>query len=345
MSKAHEPGSMTDPTPRLSVLAKTLVILFSLAATFALCELMLRVYLVNHTVYDVEMLRYATLIKSESPNPLIGHVHAPNAQAHLMDVDVRINPDGLRDAEHPTARDGRYRIIFLGDSLTFGWGVEQDQTFKTLLETALNRRYPTEIINFGTGNYNSEQEVNLFIEKGLKYRPDKVVVFYFINDAEPTPKKASMAFLYHSRLVTLAWSRLHALESNLGDRNNYYRTYYADLYRPDAPGWKKAQAALQQLRDVCAANGIALQVVLLPELHSLREYPFSNEHAVVATYLRSIGVPVLDLAPKFTDQAEPMRLWVAPDDAHPNALAHKLIAEKAEDFIAERPPPSPGHRE
>ena len=336
---------MTDPTPRLSVLAKTLVILFSLAATFALCELMLRVYLVNHTVYDVEMLRYATLIKSESPNPLIGHVHAPNAQAHLMDVDVRINPDGLRDAEHPTARDGRYRIIFLGDSLTFGWGVEQDQTFKTLLETALNRRYPTEIINFGTGNYNSEQEVNLFIEKGLKYRPDKVVVFYFINDAEPTPKKASMAFLYHSRLVTLAWSRLHALESNLGDRNNYYRTYYADLYRPDAPGWKKAQAALQQLRDVCAANGIALQVVLLPELHSLREYPFSNEHAVVATYLRSIGVPVLDLAPKFTDQAEPMRLWVAPDDAHPNALAHKLIAEKAEDFIAERPPPSPGHRE
>jgi lysophospholipase L1-like esterase len=330
---------MTGKKPGPSALVKSLVILVSLVATAAMCELLLRVYLVNHAVYDIEMLRYATLIKNASPNPLIGHVHAPNAQADLMNVDVQINSDGLRDAEHAIARDDRYRIIFLGDSLTFGWGVEQDQTFKTLLEAALNRRYPTEIINFGTGNYNSEQEVNLFVEKGLKYRPDKVVVFYFINDAEPTPTKASMAFLYHSRLVTLAWSRLHALESNLGDRHNYYRTYYADLYRPDAPGWKKAQAALRQLRDVCAANGIELQVVLLPELHSLREYPFSNEHAVVTNYLRSIDVPVLDLAPQFTDQVEPMRLWVAPDDAHPNALAHKLIAERAEDFIAQRSTP------
>lgn len=331
---------MTDPSAPPSVLAKTLVIAFSLAATFALCEVLLRIYLVDHTVYDIEMLRYATLIKHESPNPLVGHVHAPNARAHLMDADVQINSDGLRDGEHAAARDDRYRIIFLGDSLTFGWGVEQDETFKTRLEAALNRRYPTEIINFGTGNYNSEQEVNLFLEKGLKYRPDKVVVFYFINDAEPTPKKARLAFLYHSRLVTLAWSRLHALESNLGDRGEFYRTYYADLYRPDAPGWKNAQAALRQLRDVCAANGIALQVVLLPELHSLQEYPFSNEHAVVTNYLRSIGVPVLDLAPRFTDQGQPMQLWVAPDDAHPNALAHKLIAEKAEDFIADRTPPS-----
>lgn len=328
---------MSGPPRRPSALVKALVVLVSLVATFAVCELLLRVYLRDHTVYDIEMLRYATLIKNESPNPLIGHVHAPNARAHLMDVDVQTNSDGLRDVEHAAARDGRYRIVFLGDSLTFGWGVEQKQSFKSLLETALSRRHPTEIINFGTGNYNSEQELNLFLEKGLKYRPDKVVVFYFINDAEPTPQKAPFAFLYESRLVTLAWSRLHALESNLGDRANYYRTYYADLYRPDAPGWKRAQAALRRLRDVCAANGIALQVVLLPELHALREYPFANEHAVVTNYLRDIGVPVLDLAPRFTDQADPLRLWVASDDAHPNALAHQLIAERAEEFIAERP--------
>lgn len=319
-----------------SFLAKTLVIALSLLATAAVCEVLLRVYLQTHTVYDIEMLRYATLIKRESPNPKIGHVHEPSAQAHLMDVDVQINSDGLRDGEHAVEHDGRYRIAVLGDSLTFGWGVAEPDTFATRLETALNRRYPTEILNFGTGNYNSEQEVNLFLEKGLKYKPDKVVVFFFINDAEPTPRKADWAFLYRSRLVTLAWSRLHALESNLGDRGSFYRTYYADLYRPDAPGWQRAQAALRQLRDVCAERGIALQVVLLPELHSLVEYPFSNEHQVVADYLRSIGVEVLDLAPQFRDQTRPMELWVAPDDAHPNARAHELIAKHAEEFIAKR---------
>ena len=96
------------------------------------------------------------------------------------------------------------------------------------------------------------------------------------------------------------------------------------------------QAALRQLRDVCAENGIELQVVLLPELHELQDYPFANEHAVVASYLRSIGVPVLDLAADFKDETDPMRLWVAPDDAHPNALANQLIADHAEDFIAQR---------
>lgn len=326
------------PTRRVSLAGRALVILLSLLATATVCELLLRVYLINYTVYDIEMVRYATLVKTEAANPLIGHEHQPNVSATLMDVDVRTNSDGLRDVEHPTAHGDRYRIIFLGDSLTFGWGVNEPDTFTARLEAALNQRYPTEIINFGTGNYNTEQEVNLFLEKGLKYHPDKVVVFYFINDAEPTPKKARFAFLYESRLVTLAWSRLHALESNLGDRQNNYRTYYADLYHPDAPGWQRARAALQRLRDVCVEHGIELQVVVLPELHELQHYPFEKEHMAVVSFLRSIGVSVLDLTPLFKDETDPMRLWVAPDDAHPNALAHDLIARYALDFLAQRTP-------
>jgi hypothetical protein len=294
---------------RISLAGKVLVILLSFFVTAAVCEVLLRIYLINHTVYDIEMVRYATLIKIEAANPLIGHEHKPNVSATLMDVPVRTNSDGLRDVEHDAAHGDRHRIIF-----------------------------PTEIINFGTGNYNTEQEVNLFLEKGLKYHPDKVVVFYFINDAEPTPKKARFAFLYESRLVTLAWSRLHALESNLGDRHSNYRTYYADLYQPDAPGWQRTQAALVRLRDVCAERGIELQVVVLPELHELQRYPFENEHAAVVSYLRSIGVSVLDLTPRFKDETNPIRLWVAPDDAHPNALAHELIAKYALDFLAERNP-------
>ena len=43
---------------------------------------------------------------------------------------------------------------------------------------------------FRSGNYNTTQEVNLLIDKGLKYQPDQVVLFYFINDAEPVPKKS-----------------------------------------------------------------------------------------------------------------------------------------------------------
>jgi lysophospholipase L1-like esterase len=329
------------PTARSSVVAKLLVAIGGLLVSLLLLEGLLRVYLLLHTVYDVEMTRYALLAKQASPNPHIGHVHKPNVDATLMNVPVHINADGLRDVDHPIPHGDRYRIAILGDSFTFGWGVKQSDTFAARLEAWLNERYPTEVINFGTGNYNSEQEVNLFLEKGLKYHPDKVVVFYFINDAEPTVRHHSGGFLYHSRLVTFVWSKIHALLSDYGDEIHNYKGYYADLYRPDSAGWKNTRDALLQLRDLCRERGIALQVVLIPDLHELHEYPFADEHRLIASFLRDNGVPVLDLAPLFKDYPEPTQLWVSADDAHANALGHELIAKYALDFIAEKNPTPP----
>src|SRR5262245_53690355 len=140
----------------------------ALAALFLISELGVRIYSRWAIVYDIEMSRYANEIKAASPNPLIGHVHRPNADAYLMGTAVKINSDGLRDREYPVERTASRRILFLGDSLTFGWGVEKAKTFEESLETKLNETRPTEIINLGTGNYNTEQEVNFFLEKGLK---------------------------------------------------------------------------------------------------------------------------------------------------------------------------------
>ena len=38
------------------------------------------------------------------------------------------------------------------------------------------------------GNYNTIQEVGYFFTEGYKYRPDVVVLNYFVNDAEPVPE-------------------------------------------------------------------------------------------------------------------------------------------------------------
>ena len=134
-------------------------ILFLLAVPLALflllSEIVLRVYLRNHIFYDVEMSRYALILKEDSPNPLIGHHHRPGTQATLMGVSIHTNADGFRDDEYPVEKGDRRRIIFLGDSLTLGWGVEKEETFEHILESELNAISPTEIINLGIGNYNT----------------------------------------------------------------------------------------------------------------------------------------------------------------------------------------------
>jgi len=312
---------------------KNLAPLFFGALFFLLAgEICVRIYLKNHIVYDVEMSHYSLKLKRDSPNPRIDHIHKSNASARLMGVWIRTNSDGFRDSEHSLASAGKKRIVFLGDSLTLGWGVENKDTFKKILEQQLSEKISTEIINTGTGNYNTEQEVNLFIEQGLKYKLDKVVVFYFINDAEPTPKKSGLWFLGYSRFLTLYWSRLHTLTGRWNPSGGY-RAYYSGLYADNKPGLERTKAAFLLLRNVCQENNILLQVVLLPELHELQTYPFAREHKLITDFLTSNSIDCLDLAPYFSTVEHPRELWVAKDDAHPNSKGHRLIAQHALAFI------------
>lgn len=323
---------MPPPSPVRPARFAVLYALF-ITSIAVLGEIVIRVYLVFNIVYDVEMTRYANEIKVTA-EPNMGHEHRPSSAATLMGVDVSINSDGLRDREYPIDAGGAHRTIFLGDSLTLGWGVARTDTFEFLLEERLNvdGRRPVEILNFGIGNYNTAQEVALFEKKGLKYRPDQVVVFYFINDAEPTPGRSPWGFLGHSRLVTFYWSRINTVLSRYSGRD--FRSQYSRLYGEGQPGWQSTKAAFVRLKTLCAANGIRLRVVLLPELHDLKNPPFLREYAMVDRFLTQLDVSVLDLTSHFSKVVDPQTLWVALDDAHPNARAHRMIADFAQQFIS-----------
>lgn len=317
------------------ILINLLAIVIIILVLFAVCEALIRVYLAHNTVYDIEMTRYAMSVKQDSENQKIGHVHKPGVEMELMDVNVSINSDGLRDKEYPVERGSEYRIVFLGDSLTFGWGVEIEDTFQYILEEELSKSSPTEVINFGTGNYNTEQEVNLFFDKGVKYDPDKVVLFYFINDAEVTPEKSGLWFLGYSHLISFYWSRINSLMNNLmADKS--FAEYYNALYNDDQPGWQNAQKAILELRDYTKENGIALQVVLLPELHDTDNVIFKGVYDKISLFLEKSSIDYMSLAGLFKGQEDMIELWVSYDDAHPNDIAHGEIAGSLVEFISKK---------
>ena len=306
--------------------------LVSFVIFLVLLEISLQIYTRLFIYYDVEMSRYAVEIKQKSDNPKIGHVHKPNAKAHLMGTDVAINSDGFRDDEYAPERNENFRIVVLGDSLTFGWGVEKDEAFEVLLEEMLSEKRPTEMINMGHGNYNTEQQVNVFKEKGLKYNPDKVLVFYFINDAEVTPVRSKWLWVSRLRSVTFLWSRFRGLLTRASPGQTF-ESFYNDLYADDQPGFQAMEAAFLELRGITEERGIELQVIMLPELHNLVDYPFTAVYDKVASFLRENDIDYTDLTDSFRGYEDAEGLWVAPDDAHPNALAHRMIAEYSRDFI------------
>ena len=312
---------------------KIFAVLITVLVFLVIGEVVTRIYLHYHTVYDIEMTRYGLYLKEDSDNPNIAFEHKPNSSMKLMDVMVDINSDGLRDKEYPVQKDNKYRIIFLGDSLTLGWGVAKNATFEQILEEKLNSRHPTEIIDFGTGNYNTVQEVNLFIEKGIKYRPDKVILFYFINDAEVTPKKSRLWFLGYSEFISFYWSRLNIFMDKYVPSKSF-KDYYSALYAEGQPGWESAKEAILQLKELSEKDNFQLQVVLLPELHDTKNQIFGDIYDKISSFLAENNIDYVNLGKLFENQDNEIGLWVSYDDAHPNKVADKGIAEALTDFIS-----------
>lgn len=112
---------------------------------------------------------------------------------------VRTNDRGLRDeAFNTTPPNGTIRILVLGDSFAFGWGVNRSNTITERLERRLNKdsNETYQVINAGIPGWGM-QEFYLFLwERGLTYNPDIVVVTFFwpdivsVNDSQSFQRQA-----------------------------------------------------------------------------------------------------------------------------------------------------------
>lgn len=131
-------------------------------------------------------------------NLLTGWGHRPSMQSSLIApeyrVKVQFNSDGLRNEECPHERvPGRGRIMVLGDSFTFGVGVEAEQTFAKVLQHRMLR--DTDVINTGTTGFGTDQEYLYLAYEGVKYRPDLVVLaFYAENDMVDNQRRGGLGY-------------------------------------------------------------------------------------------------------------------------------------------------------
>jgi lysophospholipase L1-like esterase len=324
-----------------ALLSNALLVLVSIFISVLLLEGACRVIYSQKLDYQIEMSRYAATLKRTSKHPAIGHEHRPSSEAHLMGVDVTINAHGFRDSEYPVDKpDGELRIMLLGDSLTLGWGAAAEDTFATRLEDLLadglaemGSTRPLRVINTGVGNYNTDQEVSFFETRGRAFDPDVVVLNYFINDAEPTPRQKSSFILKYTYLGMSLWGRLDVFKRLYLNQDDF-SNYYPDLYEEDREGWRRAQEALGRIARLAEQEDFVLLLVLLPELHSVGpEYGFREIHTRVQSAAEAAGIEhVLDLSPLFASE-QPEQLWVSADDAHPNARAHAIIAQGTYDEL------------
>jgi lysophospholipase L1-like esterase len=318
------------PAPVRRRLVRALVFALSLLFGLGAAELALRTASKHALlVLDVEMWRYARLVKAPSARPGLIEEHRPDAAATLMGVAVRTDEHGFRRpgaALEAARRPGERRVVALGDSLTFGWGVAESDTWPARLETLLRERCPgspATVWNAGVGNSNTAMQRARYELVAAPLDPEWLILGYFVNDAEPDPEPAEHPLLWRSSLATLLTTRVaQGRDGELRD----YREFYGELYAEDRAGWRRTRRALADLGRRLAADGVAATLLLLPEMHQPRGHgPFADVYSRVAEIGRAAGFEVIDTAPHFPPGSG-AGYWVSPTDAHPDAAAQEIFA-------------------
>jgi len=167
-----------DYTPRLRRLVPNLLLACAsvLAAALAL-EGALRVF------WPQELPFFSGLFVED---PAVGMRHVPHTRAPMGSesggpVTVRINSRGYRGPEYAWDAPARFRILGLGDSFAFGFGVKEEDTYLARLERALAAGR-VEVINAGLAGMGPDNEARLLAADGPRLRPDLVLVGFFVGN-------------------------------------------------------------------------------------------------------------------------------------------------------------------
>jgi lysophospholipase L1-like esterase len=156
-----------------------LLVFFSVLLSLLAAEAGLRI--VHHKTISFDDRAFRKSAWSFKPN---------TSTDSYVGVPIRINNLGMRGTDTTAAKPpGVFRILGVGDSITFGYGVEYEKTFLQVLERRLNSesggkvRY--EVLNAGVPATGLDYYTHLIEGSAPQLQPDLILVCMALNDIDP----------------------------------------------------------------------------------------------------------------------------------------------------------------
>lgn len=267
-----------------------------------------------------------------------------------------VNHQGFRGAPVEVRKAaGTFRIVCLGDSQTFGNGVDEGESWPAALEAALREsdlEPRIEVMNCGVGGYQIEQEVAYLEKRLLAFEPDLVVLGFFLNDTAlpgasiESPSSSSrqlIHFLAPGRPGTFPKLRQYSRLLDLG-ADWLFRKLTMDrwieqrqaLYADDFEGWVRARSLMRKARTEVERIGGRFVVLLVPLLmRDGAELISAGPYRTVSAFCLSEGIPCFDPGALFAD-LEVDRLRVHERDLHSNSGGHRIVGRSLARWMREQ---------
>lgn len=321
---------------RLKNLAKNLAVF---AVTFLLClvaaEIVLRALGYGHVeIYE--------------PDPLLYWRLKPN-QDCFTKIDrkpVHINSHGTRGREFQVPKPpDTLRILMLGDSRTFGWGLTEAESYAGLVEAALQKalagRRRVEVINGGVNAWSYSQMLLFFRERALAWQPDIVVVGN-ANLWTQFSEKSSPEFIrqFMSRVRLKNFLRRFALyhfvvEVQLKEFYERTRTKFIPVDPQADPLFKEQQQAdpdalfreaIGKLCELAKAKGVTPVMMHLPVLDELETGRAGRDFAVKQQITKQQGVVLVELMSDMKGRGK--AIYLDADPVHHNVAGNEIISQR-----------------
>ena len=292
---------------------------------------------------------------------------APRLKGWIDGGLVTVNSLGFRGAEVASPKpQGRLRIVIVGDSVTFGMGMGDAESFPAQLEHLLHEKFPgrdLDVVNLGVPGYDTRQEVTLLRRNLARLDPDVALVGFYTNDVPdviadestnaPAGKRTiardrKIGQIFHMDPTSPSWFDRYPLKSRLiylvARAINRWRG--ADQW--GTPGfameidmlqgkdsallqraWETVAAQFGDLRSLSDSTHFVAGIIALPCRELVTgQYPSSNYLNRIRALAEPLNLFVIDLIPVMTAHgAKGEDLFIPYDRDHPSRLGDRLIAQ------------------
>ena len=334
-----------------SFIQNSFLILISLVIALILSEIVIRIAKPNFLGFRLPQTKHEVIYG-------LGFGMIPNQQAYTTDKRVIINSYGFRGPEIREEKPGDPRIMCLGDSLTFGYGVAGPKTYPRQLEMLLNETWPEgdpEVINAGVQRYYTYQEIDQLKRYGVGLNPDVVILGMFANDLgvrpfglygkeyETSRDRAGTSFhnrhpwlylsLKNSAVITL-------LRLTLPKMMNPKKKNKTNARLEGVVTAKMQKSLLTMEEDLTTFKSLAENynfvplVITIPQrIQVAEDFPESLYPQKILQMCEKLNLRAVDLLPIFKDSLkngnDPYLRW----DNHLSPSGHTLVAQEIADQI------------
>ncbi len=335
--------------PAAAALEWTAMAMFFLAGAFTVSKLGEKWVKVGLAVGSVVFL--ALLVEGVARGKAAIAPAMQGAATHSYELwarrHVKRNPEGFRDAPHViAARPGTGRLLCVGDSTAFGWGISwtEDRFGEQLVKRLqAQTRHPWESLNASEPDTHTLDHIR-FLERMLPYRPDVVVLLYVFNDIDyldPAEGRRRLlgddSFLSRLNPLRVLYENFYAFQYLFVWGRRVYYSLQKDAY-PDAYLDPKRLAQhlvdLARFRSIATQTGAVFELVPL-DVVSVREPKRRDRYRMFVQQAQASGLPVCSLDEAF-DGFSFRDLTVNAMDTHPSARTNHLAADVVAGCLSER---------